>query len=147
MEEKTFKIINNDISDGHHTFGELYQHRCLLFIALVASAEIKGLVYFVKDHYPSWDLLVWESPQGQISYHIPADLRWLYEPILKEKEGSEHKFDGHTSDDVLQRIRFNIMTSRRDDLRERRNSLTKNFMTQLRVYMKKGNKRGTRKNR
>lgn len=26
-----------EISDGYHTFNELYQHRCALFLALMAS--------------------------------------------------------------------------------------------------------------
>lgn len=31
---KTFKIQNNDISDGYHTFDELYEHRVLLYLNL-----------------------------------------------------------------------------------------------------------------
>ena len=35
MSEKIFKIVNGDISDGYHTFDELYKHRCLLWICYV----------------------------------------------------------------------------------------------------------------
>lgn len=31
---KKFQIEGGDISDGYHTFDELYEHRCLLFIRL-----------------------------------------------------------------------------------------------------------------
>ena len=30
---KQFEIQDNDISDGYHTFSELYEQRALLFIA------------------------------------------------------------------------------------------------------------------
>ena len=34
MSDKTFTIKNGDISDGYHTFDELYEHRIALFITL-----------------------------------------------------------------------------------------------------------------
>lgn len=37
MSEKAFKIVGNDLSDGYHTFDELYDHRCLLFLAWMHS--------------------------------------------------------------------------------------------------------------
>lgn len=104
MSEKTFKIVNGDISDGYHTFDELYEHRCLLYIAWLTSAATPSDPYVVLDHYKGWDLLVCNLPgQGQISYHVPCKYRELYRYIKVANEGV-HEWDGHTSQDVLSRI-------------------------------------------
>lgn len=102
---KTFKIVNGDISDGYHTFDELYDHRCILFIALVLSDGCPGAAYYVPDHFEGWDLIyVNNSFVGQISYHVPAKFRPLYEKaLIRMNENIE--FDGHTSADVLERLK------------------------------------------
>ncbi len=96
---KTFKIVGDDISDGFHTFDELYEHRCLLFINLVL---ILGGV-FKREHFEGWDCVYTETPYGQISYHVPAKLRPLYENKLIENP--DYKYDGHSSTDVITRLR------------------------------------------
>lgn len=105
MSEKTFKIVNGDISDGFHTFDELYDHRCLLFLMLITSSDHCEDAYAVKDHYEGWDLMVLDSHAGQISYHIPVKFRELWEDYVKEISLSEHKYDGHTPNDVIARFK------------------------------------------
>ncbi len=107
-EEKTFKIVNGDISDGYHTFGELYDHRCLLFIALCLHA-LGMAPYWVEEHCPGWDLLVANlllknGERTQISYHVPSKYRHLYQSSIARCLPEDHKFDGHTSEDVLKRL-------------------------------------------
>lgn len=96
---KTFQIKGNDLSDGYHTFDELYEHRCLLFLNLCFS---EGSKCYWKPHYEGWFVLYFESPFGQISYHIPDK----YLPIAEKyfTRDDEHKWDGHTSDEVLARL-------------------------------------------
>jgi hypothetical protein len=96
---KTFKIVNGDISDGYHTFDELYEHRCLLFLAL---CNMHPDACFWKPDYENWFILYWESPAGQISYHLPKDLQVSLSP--KIKLDPDHRWDGHTSDGVLDRL-------------------------------------------
>lgn len=104
-EEKGFKIVGNDISDGYHTFSELYQHRCALFIALCLMR--RDDVVWKRDHYDGWDCVYLKTNLGQISYHVPAsEFREVLEHNFVRDESFE--YDGHTSADVLVRLRLLI---------------------------------------
>lgn len=100
MSEKTFKIINGDISDGYHTFDELYEHRCLLFITLALAFKSRA---FWRPHYEGWPLLGVQiaPPVGQITYHIPEKFLPLFKDRIKEG-GPE--WDGHTPAQVIERL-------------------------------------------
>lgn len=101
---KKYEIKNGDISDGDHTFDELYEHRCLLYIAWIIAEKNIVEPYLVRDHYPDWDLVWCHLPQiGQISYHIHNKYRELYKPHCVELLSNEG-YDGHTSIDVIERI-------------------------------------------
>ena len=101
MSEKTFKIVNGDISDGYHTFDELYQHRCALFIALCLMR--RDDVVWKKDHYEGWDCVYLKTNLGQISYHVPAtEYRKVLEHNFKRDESFE--YDGHTPQEVVNRL-------------------------------------------
>ena len=57
--KENIKTINTDlISDGWHTFGELYNHRSLLFLKLCKelSKDEKYLVYKSKKHFDGSDM-------------------------------------------------------------------------------------------
>jgi len=96
---KTFKILNGDISDGYHTFDELYEHRCLLFINFALS-DVKTA--FWRPHHDGWPLIGIETGYGQITYHVPEK----YLPLFKDKiQQGGPDWDGHTSDDVLERLK------------------------------------------
>lgn len=96
---KTFKFVGDDISDGYHTFTELYEHRCTLFIALCLMQPEKCAW---KDHYDGWPVLYLETPKGQVSYHVPDRLSGAFTPYIRQDQ--EYKWDGHTSADVLERL-------------------------------------------
>lgn len=87
------------VSDGYHTFDELYQHRCLLYINL-CLAHVDKCAW--KPHYPGWPVLFYESPGGQISYHVEE--KWL--PLFEHKirRDDNYAWDGHTSVHVLERL-------------------------------------------
>lgn len=95
---KTFKIVGEDISDGFHTFDELYEHRCLLFINLCLAYP--GLAYW-RPHYDGWPLIGLDAQAGQMTYHVPEK----YLPLFKDriKEGGP-EWDGHTAQDVVKRL-------------------------------------------
>lgn len=99
---KTFKIVGNDISDCYHTFDELYEHRCLLFITLLL-VDKNCKKTWKREHFEGWDCLYMETAYGQISYHVPANMRELYEG--KIKEDPTYKYDGHSSAQVIERLR------------------------------------------
>jgi hypothetical protein len=110
MSEKTFKIVGNDISDGYHTFDELYEHRCLLFLALLKTEyncrpNSYGFdTYRVLNHFDGWDLIVALIGNNQISYHVPAKYR-AYSDWIVDLPDDEHQWDGHTSADVVERLK------------------------------------------
>ena len=88
-----------NISDGFHTFKELYEHRSMLF----------GIVCFFiggwksKKHYDNtmedgWFIAGCELNGKTITYHLPTDLFDIFP--TKEIEKAP-KWDGHTSNDVI----------------------------------------------
>jgi hypothetical protein len=105
----------NDVSDGYHTFGELYEHRCLLYISMCAfvnyiNKDEIGYIYKTRRNkegitWKGWFLLTLNTSFGQISYHIP-DKYWNM-CNFKEKEFNE-SYDGHTSQDVIDRLKILI---------------------------------------
>ena len=96
---KTFKIVDGDISDGYHTFDELYEHRCLLFLVIARACADR---FYWKPDFEGWFCLYWESPEGQISYHIPNK----HLPLIQDhvERDDEHIWDKHTSKDVVARL-------------------------------------------
>jgi hypothetical protein len=93
------------VSDGYHTFGELYEHRIALFIALCHMAP--RLAW--KSHTQSDGTVLdgWfiagmrKKPGDQISYHLPASY-WDKLGVPELEKAPE--WDGHTSSDVVQRL-------------------------------------------
>lgn len=107
MAEKTFKIVGNDMSDGYHTFDELYQHRVALFLYALRRGAFTN-AYAVKDHFEGWDLIVAYTCGGsgldQISYHVPATERPRWEDVVLSVPKEDHQWDGHTSAEVVNRL-------------------------------------------
>lgn len=97
-EGKNFKLVDGDISDGYHTFDELYDHRCLLFINLCLMMPHRA---YWRPHYEGWPLLGLDSAVGQITYHVPEE----YLSPFKDKFSTPGpEWDGHTAQDVIQRL-------------------------------------------
>lgn len=109
------------VFDGYHTFDELYEHRIVLFIALCRSIHgVKryedgevNLVWRAKMHsdgssYDGWFTLGINREKGkQITYHLP--LRYWEATdfaITYDKKEKVPEFDGHTPDDVLNRLKI-----------------------------------------
>lgn len=103
--DKTFKIVENDVSDGFHTFSELYDHRCLLFVSLCLSSP--SFCAWRKDFEDGFFVLFMETRNGQISYHL-AD---KYLPLVKDRivNNPAYEWDGHTSKDVVDRLTTALM--------------------------------------
>jgi len=99
----------NEISDGYHTFKELYDSRIALFICLASMCKKKGmLVWRSRVHadgtsFPGWFLLgISREPGEQITYHLPDEL-WDKCNFAYDLPKSVH-FDGHTTGDVITRL-------------------------------------------
>lgn len=101
------------ISDGYHTFDELYEHRIALYITLCRMVKtlvrLPIPVWKTKVHsdgsiWDGWFILGINTAAGyQITYHLP-DSKWdecRFANILEKAP----EFDGHTPADVLKRIK------------------------------------------
>ena len=70
-----------NISDGYHTFNELYDHRCHLYIALMkTNIEIswRSKKHFDGECYPNWFIAGMNLPSGPITYHLPL---WMWDML------------------------------------------------------------------
>ena len=115
----------SDVSDGYHSIQDLYDHRITLFIALCRCMEsgISQNQQAIMGREAEHPMRPWRSKlhsdgsvmQGwfimgigkekgeQISYHLPLS-RWDETGFAETLEKAP-EWDGHTSDDVLERLK------------------------------------------
>lgn len=100
-----------EVSDGYHTFNELYEHRCLLFCMVAqvfAISNIKNWRTWKSwkhddgSDYPGWFIAGLDLGAGTVTYHLPASMWELY---AGEYLDNAPEWDGHTSSDVINRLR------------------------------------------
>lgn len=108
------------VSDGYHTFSELYDHRIELFIAICRVAREAMTVFGAGHHelmpvwrsvlhsdgssFGDWFILgIGKKAGEQITYHLPAS-RWVDTEFAETLEKAP-EWDGHTSEDVLKRLK------------------------------------------
>ena len=104
---ESLKLKIGDISDGYHTFDELYHHRAVLFAVICNMYPDKA--WKSKQHddpnfpmYKGMFIVGIETPEGQATYHYNLDPYW---DIFNVKEiDRAPKFDGHTPDEAIRRI-------------------------------------------
>lgn len=105
--------IDENTSDGYHTFKELYEFRKAYNVALFnewgKSDIAKYNVHKSWKHYNGelcfgggWFIVVAVLPTGQISNHYEAKDWDLFK--IPESEEALFEFDGHTGKDVIERL-------------------------------------------
>lgn len=106
-----------EVSDGYHTFDELYDHRITLYITLchmLKAGEFDGKadVWRSKRHSDGelcfgtgsqFVMGIGREKGEQVTYHIPIE-RWN-ETAYAETLDKSPEWDGHSSADVLERLR------------------------------------------
>lgn len=109
----TFEVTpEGEVSDGHHTFKELYRYRLLYNAALFNEWARAGLYEVHKSRLhddgtipfddPKWFIVVAELPTGQISNHYRVVSDWdLFE--IPERD-LPNVYDGHTPAEVATRL-------------------------------------------
>lgn len=94
-----------DVSDGYHTFNELYHHRAILFSVICNSMSHKAWkskLHDTGDMYDGMFIVGIETPKGQATYHYDIDPYW---ELFRVKElDRAPKWDGHTPEDAIKRI-------------------------------------------
>jgi len=102
-------IVDDDkkagsISDGYHTFDELYEHRHTLFCAL--SKKMNGWKSKFHDDGTMFDGMfiagIGLPNIGNITYHLPLS---MYEMFIGKELEKAPWWDGHTPNDVVDRLK------------------------------------------
>jgi hypothetical protein len=94
-----------EISDGYHTFNELYRHRAILFAVICnRNSELAWKSKLHEDGTMFDDMFIVgiNTKYGQVTYHYDIDPYWSYF-FVPELERAP-KWDGHTSEDALSRL-------------------------------------------
>ena len=108
--------LKGKISDGYHTFDELYEHRIVLFIALCKALWIdpqyqtgqkshvwRSLKHSDGSSFNGWFVMGIGKERGeQITYHLPMS-KWEETEFAPTLDFAPN-FDGHTPEDVLKRL-------------------------------------------
>ena len=93
------------ISDGYHTFDELYHHRAVLVATLFN--RYRDWCWKSKKHhdgtmYDGMFIVGIHTPNGQATYHCDIEPYWDLFNIQELEFAPE--WDGHTSADAIERI-------------------------------------------
>lgn len=102
------ETVDPDTSDGYHTFKELYEHRNLLFITmchLIPSQAWRANNHDDGTHYEGYFIAGLRLPCGDISYHLEDKYWKLMDGMGIKTTNKAPKRDGHTSQDVIARLR------------------------------------------
>ena len=105
-----------DVSDGFHTFNELYAHRCLLFLHLLYAHPHTGWrarYHADGSRYDGWFIAGLHLPSGPISYHLPERDWALLDACPCATLDTAPPWDGHDSHEVIQRLTAAIPTQTR----------------------------------
>lgn len=109
-EDNDFK--ENEIFDGYHTFGQLYEFRKLYNANLFNEWAKQGLfdVHKSRKHNDGeecfgggWFIVVALLPTGQISNHYKDEDWDLFQCV--DVPTAKYEFDGHTGADVVDRLK------------------------------------------
>jgi hypothetical protein len=106
--DKVLEIINTDIgnlSDGYHTFNELYHHRAVLF-AMICNQN-PNIAWKSKQHsdgtmFENMFIVGINTPYGQATYHYDTEPYWNYFKVEELKNAPV--WDGHTPAQAIERI-------------------------------------------
>ena len=94
-----------EVSDGYHTFNQLYHQRAILFATIVnQNKDISWKSFkhedgkYCFDKNGEWFIVGIDTPEGSYTYHYEKKY-WDYFKC-KELETAKH-WDGHTEEDVI----------------------------------------------
>ena len=100
-----------EMSDGYHTFNELYHHRAILFSVICnmfPDRAWKSLKHDTGDMFEGMFIVGIETDHGQATYHYDVEPYW---DMFKVKELDKAPVcDGHTPAEAIERIATLHMT-------------------------------------
>lgn len=108
---------SGSISDGYHTFDELYEYR-MLYNAHAALGWLHSGIEVVKSWRHSsgekcfgggWFIVVAQLPTGQVSNHYEKQ---YWELFAVPEVTLPPEYDGHTAQDAARRLRDALVTEK-----------------------------------
>lgn len=93
-------LSTKDISDGYHTFGELYEHRRILFSIICHNNRDLAWKSWKHSDGTMFDesfIVGINTPEGQYTYHYNS--KYWYEFNVKELPNAP-EYDGHKPKDI-----------------------------------------------
>lgn len=98
----TEKKNMGQVSDGYHTFDELYEHRMTLFAVICqqnSDKAWKSLQHHIGGGpmYPDYFIVGIETQEGQFTYHYHTDY-WHWFNVKELPFAPE--WDGHMPEDI-----------------------------------------------
>lgn len=98
------KINKGEISDGYHTFNQLYHQRAVLFATIVNQNKSRSWKSYKHsdgqycfDSNGEWFIVGVDTPKGNYTYHYSKEYWNMFD--CKELERGK-EWDGHTEEDV-----------------------------------------------
>lgn len=94
-----------EVSDGFHTFNELYHHRAILFSVICNSMPEKAWkskLHSTGDMFPGMFVVGIITSEGYATYHFDIDSYWDMFNVQELTMAPE--WDGHTPEDAINRI-------------------------------------------
>lgn len=104
--ENAGALDTNNISDGSHTFGELYDHRAKLFSIIcnqdfICENAWKSRLHNDGTMFDNYFIVGIETPKGQATYHYEMKYWDLFH--IKELDNAP-EWDGHTPSEAIERL-------------------------------------------
>lgn len=106
VRDELFK--QGEVSDGYHTFNELYHHRAVLFsiiCKMFPNKSWKSLQHEDGTMYDGMFIVGIDTPEGPATYHYNIDPYWDNEFKDIKILNKAPVWDGHTPSDAINRIK------------------------------------------
>lgn len=105
--QEPYILDKGEISDGYHTFNELYHHRAVLFSVICSQfpdRSWKSLHHHDGLMYSGMFIVGVDTPAGQATYHYDYSPYW--NGVFKNVRILDRapQWDGHTPDQAIKRI-------------------------------------------
>lgn len=120
-----------EISDGYHTFNQLYHQRAILFATIVnQNKDIAWKSYkhsdgkYCFDSNGEWFIVGINTPEGSYTYHYSKEY-WDYFKCKELDCGKE--WDGHTEEDVTRLLSLEKEPCEDAISRQREKNISKGF--------------------
>lgn len=130
----------SDLSDGYHTFKQLYYQRMILFAALVKQNRDKAWKSLRHEDGElcfggGWFIVGIDTPKGSYTYHYEDAYFSLFD--CEELERGKH-WDGHTEKDVTRLLSLELQSNKCEYCHEDSDGYVKPLEKNCHTYIRFG---------